>query len=75
MRHPISPKELSMTATIILRKKEYTIRSGMTIRDALAKLEIPLEAVLATRDGELVTEEEILAEGDLIKLVSVISGG
>ncbi len=64
-----------MTAKLILRKKEYEIRHGMTIRAALKKLEIPPEAVLPTRDGELISEEEILREGDVIRLVPVISGG
>jgi sulfur carrier protein ThiS len=30
---------------------------------------------LATRDGELITEEEILQEEEEIKLIAVISGG
>ena len=64
-----------MTAKLILRKKEYEIRHGMTIRAALKKLKIPPEAVLPTRDGELISEEEILREGDVIRLVPVISGG
>ena len=64
-----------MTAKLILRKKEYEIRYGMTIRSALKKLEIPPESVLPTRGGELISEEEILREGDVIRLVPVISGG
>jgi sulfur carrier protein ThiS len=64
-----------MPATLILRKKEYTVRHGMTIRSALLKLDIQPEAVLPTCDGELVSEEEIIRNGDVIKLVSVISGG
>jgi sulfur carrier protein ThiS len=47
----------------------------MTIRSALLKLDIQPEAVLPTREGELVSEEEIIQDGDVIKLVSVISGG
>jgi sulfur carrier protein len=64
-----------MPAKLILRKKEYLVRHGMTIRSALQKLEIPPESVLPTRDGELVNEEDILKDGDVIKLVAVISGG
>jgi sulfur carrier protein ThiS len=64
-----------MTAKIILRKKEYIIRHGMTIRSALIKIGIQPESVLPTRDGGLVSEEEIILDGDVIKLVSVISGG
>jgi sulfur carrier protein ThiS len=64
-----------MPATIILRDKQYEVKPGMTVRHALEKIGIPGESVLATKGGELITEEEILKEGDVIKLVSVISGG
>ena len=64
-----------MSAKLILRKKEFEVHHGITIRAALIELEIPPEAVITTRNGEFVNEEEILREGDLIKLLSVISGG
>jgi sulfur carrier protein ThiS len=32
-------------------------------------------AVLPTRAGELITDDEILREGDDIRLIAVISGG
>jgi sulfur carrier protein ThiS len=64
-----------MPVTFILRDKQYEVRSGMTVKHALEKMGIELESVLATRDGELITEDEILKEGDLIKLIAVISGG
>ena len=64
-----------MSATIIIRKKEHTIRHGMSIRSAIKKLGILPESVIPTRNGELVIEDEIIKEGDVIKLVKVISGG
>ena len=60
---------------IIMRNKEYEIRPGMTLLSALKKIDILPEAVLATRDGELIEEDEILKDGQVIKLVAVISGG
>ena len=48
-----------MAAKLILRDKEY---------------EVP-EAVIATRDGEMITDDEILRDGDVVKLIAVISGG
>jgi len=47
----------------------------MTLLSALKKIDILPESVIATRDGELIEEDEILREGDTIKLVAVISGG
>jgi sulfur carrier protein len=64
-----------MTVKLILRKKEFDVRAGMTLRHALEKIEIQPEAVIATRDGEMITEEEILREGETIRLIAVISGG
>jgi sulfur carrier protein len=64
-----------MTAKLILRNKEYEIKPGMTLRMGLVKNDILPETVLAIRDGELITDDEIIREGDVIKLVSVISGG
>lgn len=60
---------------LILRDKEYEVRPGMTLLSALEKCEILSESVIATRDGELILDDEILKNGDVIKLVSVISGG
>jgi sulfur carrier protein ThiS len=60
---------------IILRGKEYEVRSGMILGHALDKIGVNPESVLATRDGELIPEDEILNPGDVIKLVAVISGG
>ncbi len=64
-----------MPVRMRFRDKHYEVRAGMTVRDALRKLEIQPEAVIPTREGELITEDEILREGDEIRLVAVISGG
>ena len=47
----------------------------MTVRKALQKLDIEPDSVLVTRNGELLTDDEIIKENDVIKLVPVISGG
>ena len=64
-----------MPAKLILRDKEYEVKSGMTLLDALKKSNIVPESVIATRDGEMITEDEILRKDDVIKLIAVISGG
>jgi sulfur carrier protein ThiS len=64
-----------MTVKLTLREKTFEVRAGMTLRDALIKIEIQSEAVLPTRAGELITDDEILREGDDIRLIAVISGG
>lgn len=64
-----------MSVKLILRDKEFTVKPGMTLRDSLSKIDVLPEAVLATRQGEMITEDEILKDGDEIKLIAVISGG
>jgi sulfur carrier protein len=68
-------KDASMAVKLVLRGKEYEVKAGMTVRHALEKIGVEPEAVLATRGGELITEDEVVREGDIIKLVAVISGG
>ncbi len=60
---------------IILRDKEYEVKPGMTLLSSLEKCNILPESVIATRDGEMILEDEILKDGDVVKLVAVISGG
>ncbi len=47
----------------------------MTLLSALQKINVVPESVIATREGEMILDDEILRDGDMIKLVAVISGG
>ncbi len=60
---------------IIFRDKEWELRAGMTVRDAILKVGLDPQAVLAVREGKLINEATILRDGDTIKLIGVISGG
>ncbi|MGQ9627087.1 MAG: MoaD/ThiS family protein [Anaerolineae bacterium] len=60
---------------VIFRDKEWELKEGMTVRSAILKVGLDPEAVLAVRDGKLINEETILRQGDVIKLIAVISGG
>jgi sulfur carrier protein ThiS len=64
-----------MSVKISLRKQTFELQAGMTLRDALLKVNIQPEAVLPLRAGDLITDDEILREGDEIRLIAVISGG
>jgi sulfur carrier protein len=64
-----------MTVKLILRDKEFEVRPGMNLLDALRKCEILPESVIATRNGEMILEDEILRDGEVVKLIAVISGG
>jgi sulfur carrier protein len=60
---------------LILRNKEFEVKPGMTLLSALQKINVVPESVIATREGEMILEDEILKDGDVIKLIAVISGG
>lgn len=64
-----------MTARLILRDQEYEVRPGTTVLYALIRNQISVEVVRPMRDGELIGMDEILREGDVIKLVPIVSGG
>jgi thiamine biosynthesis protein ThiS len=68
-------QERTMPVKLVLRNKEFEVKAGMALLDALKKCSIIPESVIATRNGELITEDEILKDGDVVKLVAVISGG
>jgi sulfur carrier protein ThiS len=64
-----------MNAWIIYRDQEYLIDTAITLGQALQDIDLSPEMVMALRDGRLMMEDEIIKEGDRIKLISVISGG
>ncbi|HMB23482.1 MAG: MoaD/ThiS family protein [Chloroflexota bacterium] len=60
---------------LILREKEYEVKPGMTLLSALQKINVIPESVIATCNGEMILDDEILKDGDVVKLIAVISGG
>jgi sulfur carrier protein ThiS len=64
-----------MSVKIIMRGKEYEVKPGMNLLSALKKIGVLPEAVIATCQGQMILEDEILKDGDVVKLISVISGG
>ena len=64
-----------MTVKLILRDKEHEVKPGMTLLDSLKKIKVLSESVIATREGEMILDDEILKDGDVVKLIAVISGG
>lgn len=64
-----------MSAIVILKGQTHLIPSGRTLRQALSELEIPPQSVLALRDGEVISEDAVLKEGDQVRLIYIIAGG
>jgi sulfur carrier protein len=64
-----------MTVKLIFRDKEHEVKPGMTLLDSLKKINMLSESVIATRNGEMILDDEILKDGDVVRLIAVISGG
>jgi sulfur carrier protein ThiS len=62
-------------ARLVFLNKEFEVKAGLTVRRAIEQCGFPPEAMLAIKDGELITDDIVLRGGDEIKLVAVISGG
>ena len=63
------------TAIIKYRGKEHLVRANLPIIKAVKMLKIPLNSHLIIRNGELITEDELILPGDSIEMLPVISGG
>jgi len=64
-----------MPITLILRKQQFQLEGTLTVKQALEQLGLSPESHLVVRDGEMLNENEPLRNGEVVKLVPVISGG
>ena len=64
-----------MSALLVVRGQEQPVAAGKTLAEALRSLGLEPEMYLAVRDGALIPVTETVREGDVIRLVPVISGG
>ncbi len=60
---------------ITYRNEEWELEGRWRVQDAIKEVGLIPQAVLAVRDGKLLTGDVMLEEDDEIKLVAVISGG
>ncbi len=66
-----------MSIKAIIKNKEYTFENikDLTVSKVFKELNLIPETYLCIRNGELVTEQELLKDGDTVRFVPVISGG
>ena len=60
---------------IIYRDREWELQGRRRVRDVVKEVGLIPHAVLAVRDGRLLTEDVMLEDKDEVKLIAVISGG
>ncbi len=64
-----------MSITVQWRGEVRELAAPLTVGEALAQLGLPPELYLVLRNGVLLQEDELLQDGDVIRLVGAISGG
>ena len=64
-----------MTILINFHNQQQIMEREGILSKFLKKMGISPQAVLAVRNGQLITEDEMLHDGDVVELISVISGG
>jgi sulfur carrier protein ThiS len=62
-----------MSVWLTHRDKIYEVPPGLTLRETLRRIGIIPETVIPSEDGHLLDVEIILVDGQVIKLVPVIS--
>jgi sulfur carrier protein ThiS len=60
---------------ITYRSQVFEVEPRLTLLEALEKIGLEPEMVLAIRGGEMIGGEALLETGDEVRLISVIAGG
>lgn len=64
-----------MAVNILYRGQVIEVPPGMPLRDVLIMNDIQPENHIAVRDSKIIDEDEVLLDGEVIRIVSIISGG
>lgn len=64
-----------MSVIIKTREQELTDRGSRPLYRIMQDLQLSPQAYLAVRDGVLLTGDERIEDGDVVELISVVSGG
>ncbi len=64
-----------MPVTFTFRKEEYKLEGTLTVKEAFKRLKLLPESHFMMRDGTLLNENDVLRNGETIKIIAVISGG
>jgi sulfur carrier protein ThiS len=60
---------------IVYRDKTWELKGRTTVRHAIRTVGLHPQAVLAIRNGKLITDDVIISGDDTVKLIAVVSGG
>jgi sulfur carrier protein ThiS len=74
---PVTLLPIGHLKSLVNGQTELTVPAGMTVREALASVQIPSEVVaLVVINGVHQTDKDtLLNEGDVVKIMAIIGGG
>ena len=64
-----------MAFKVTVRNKTYDFEGVTNVRKILKRININPESYLVVRNGKLLTEDDVIKDGEEIKIIAVISGG
>ncbi len=64
-----------MPVIFVYRKQTFELAGTLTVKDALRQLGLSPETHLVIREGELLNENDVLRDGEEVRIISAISGG
>ena len=64
-----------MMVKVVIREKNWEVKAGSTVRHIIEQAGMNPETVLAVRRGKLINDATLTEDGDLVKLIAVVSGG
>ena len=74
---PVTLRPIGHLKSMVNDQAELTVPAGITVREALAQVNIPSEMVaLVVINGAHQTDKDtLLKEGDVVKIMALIGGG
>jgi sulfur carrier protein len=60
---------------VTYRERYWSFDETLTVTQLLKRIDVLPESALVVRNGQLVTEDQVLKPEDTVKVVAVISGG
>lgn len=60
---------------VTINGKKVSTQNGATVADVLSVIKINPETVLVKKGNALIPHDEMVRDGDILELISVISGG
>lgn len=66
-----------MSIKVFIKNKEYLLEEtdDLTVNKVFKRFNLLPEGYLCVRNGELLTEKDLLRDGDILRFIPVISGG